>query len=191
MNSVRKLKTTCIMLIALVCVCVAIIVCLLVMWPKSESGNNTSEPVIDTEVMEDKEITDQTQPAVSSVTDTDTVEMLEIETKYCILKYPAVWGDYLEVEENEENGVLTEIFYCCIDDKSVELFSVYFNAPETGNLIGYLTEGDNKVPCNVEFSDFVPEETWTEDEQNIYYGMGEGINEVMQSVMENEKYSEK
>lgn len=111
--------------------------------------------------------------------------MVQIETPYAVLEFPAKWSDQLDYQGSEDNGVYTGNFYCCIGDQKLEIFRVYFNNAEAGSLIGFVDHDGKPVAFSVESFETEETDNWTEDERYIITGMTEGINDVITAVMGN------
>ena len=163
MNNLKIFNT---ILLLINTVCLIVIAVTFVLWPKTPVATT---PDVQEEVSE-------------------SLDVIQMKTPYCTLNYPAKWKDMVKYAEKEENGVYTGTFYCLIKDQEIAMFDVYFGAPETGTLIGYVLKDGKSVPFNVKSSDFAPNDSWTEDERMIYFGMTNGINTVIESVTNSVNY---
>lgn len=153
---------------------------------KAEESTNVSETNVATTVAAVSEVT---VPDVSTdETGEFFIEMMDIETPYIVLKYPSQWLDFLETEENNENGVYSKSFYCKIGDRKIEMFSIYFGEIDFGTEIGYITVNGNVVKFSVDSTAFIPDDTWTDGEKKVFDAMSYGINHIIDSVVESKNF---
>lgn len=160
-------------------------------------------------VMSDTETVQQQEQTVTSDTETDRQQeettpgepqviysagsasdgMISIDTKYCTLLFPEPWSEHLTVQETgvDEANIVT--FYCSVGEDDVVLYNVYFNASNMGEPVGYITVDGEKIPCSIEYSDYVPDD-WSEERRDTFYGMAECINDIIDSIRANDGFSE-
>lgn len=119
----------------------------------------------------------------------DEREAIEIKTKYCTLYYPLEWEENLRTEIVEKDDYKVE-FYGTVEGKEEQhLFDLIFNG-ETGYNLGTIkTEIGEDVLINIESYEFKTDDTWTEDETLILYGMLEDINYTIGMLAENENFT--
>ena len=125
----------------------------------------------------------------SSQLESENYEMLDIETDYCVLKYPSQWEKYLEVKDDTTDGVFTKTFLCNISNLNIKMFEIHFGKSEIGDLVGYITTGDEKTPVYVEYGEFSGDNSLSKDDETIIYAMFEGVNDVVQSIKKSNGFS--
>ena len=117
-------------------------------------------------------------------------DAIEVETTYCKLYFPKEYEEELLVKYSEEFGYKVE-FYGNIEGKEeVHLFDICFNSDD-GDLLGYFNNnGDQVVNVSVAMFELEFDDSWTEEEKNMIYGMQEEWNFVVLSLNKNENYVE-
>ena len=115
-------------------------------------------------------------------------DAIEVETNYCKLYYPSEYKNELVVKYSENYGYIVE-FYGSLEGKDeVHLFDICFNSDD-GDLLGYFENtGDQVVNVSVSIFDLEFDDSWTEEEKNIIYGMQEERNFVVDSLSLDENY---
>lgn len=219
MNETRMWKRISLILLLILAVCAVVVIGIATMVFRNdgaavndtapataESAMEQDVSVVENATAEDGQVQEQT-----TVSDPETVQqqetavpgdpqviysagissdgMISIETKYCTLLYPETWSEHLIVQETEVDEVNIVTFYCSIGDDDVVLYNVYFNASDMGDPVGYITVDGEKIPCSVEYSDYVPEE-WSEEQKDTFLSMAECINDVVDSIKANDGFSE-
>ena len=109
-------------------------------------------------------------------------ELMEIDTEYGTLSYPAEYKDSLTTNETNEDGFLTVTFNADVEGQSYTLFNIMINSEE-GDSVGTITSDDGTVR-NV-FADIteLPDISGLgEDEQNQLYAMQEGLNVLIENL---------
>ena len=119
----------------------------------------------------------------------DEREAIEIKTKYCTLYYPLEWQNNLRTEIVDKEDYKVE-FYGTVEGKEEQhLFDLIFNG-EAGYKLGTIkTESGEDAAINIESYEFKTDDTWTEDETLILYGMLEDINYTIGMLAENENFT--
>ena len=120
----------------------------------------------------------------------EKIEMNEIDTPYCILKYPKEYFEYLYIEEIVENEVFSQKYYFEASNNKIELFTLYFNNKKIGYAIGSIKVGQDIIPFNIELSDYERDSLITDEEFDMVRNMQEAVNDIIQSFKENENYVE-
>ena len=105
-----------------------------------------------------------------------------IETQYCTLHYPDVWGKYLRVKKTEKETVMVE-YNAELEGKDiVPLFKVLFDS-EVGNEIGSICLDDGRlVRISVEICEIVFGENWSDEEKKVIHNMQDDLNYVIQNI---------
>lgn len=196
----KQMKTMNVILCVLVVICLVQIVLLLMIGAKQmEQADLLSN--IQMETKAESETSAMTQAAESTSAAGEPVateeaavpaeneDMFRIETGYVDLGYPAQWVPYLQYEYKEENGVLTVAFCCSIGDNQTPLFDVHFGDAQMGECFGYIAKDGEKIPFTVTFHDYIPDESWDEDDKHVLYAMQESVNELIQAVKADPNYT--
>ena len=121
-------------------------------------------------------VADESSEDTEETVKTDT---MEIETEYGTLYYPEQWKDSLEVEQTEKDEALHVTFQAKIDEKNYTLFEIIIGKGD-GEPVGSIQDADGKmhdVYVNTEEKDELKK--LSDEEQNRFYAMKEGINEVL------------
>lgn len=156
-------------IVVLVGVLVILIIAAVVIW-KMQQPKNQPDPVTSGE--------------------TTDVTMMEIETPYGTLKYPSTYEDVLVCEETKEGDAVIEAFYSNVFEEKVELFTVYFQKPEEGTMIGYIEKEDEKIAVSIEVSEQEPPADGTDSQKEKHSLMIDGVNDVIVSLASFEGYVE-
>lgn len=121
---------------------------------------------------------------------TEDEELFWIETPYVMLGYPAQWESYLNYQQFEENGVYTVSFNCWIREELIPLFDINFGSEQVGELLGYIQKDEKKTAVAVAFHDYLPDETWKEDDTYVLFAMQESVNDLLSALRADEGFSE-
>lgn len=122
--------------------------------------------------------------------ETDNVEDIAIETAYVTLYYPGQWEEYLLVETVDEEIGQSVAFNAEINDEKYWLFTLYFGGT-TGMPVGVLDSGEGYfLDVTVEMSDFIPDESWTREDADLYCAMQEGVNAIIDNLRDNAAFNE-
>lgn len=100
---------------------------------------------------------------------------IKIKTKYGTIYYPKKWEENLKYVVNEQRGY-SVIFYAVIEGKeNIRLFELSFGDCEE-EAIGKL---NNDIKLYVHTYNLKNEKKWSEEELNIYHGMQEDVNYII------------
>lgn len=114
--------------------------------------------------------------------------LLEVSNAYGTLRYPNKWEDQLVIQEEAAGEALAEIFYCKVGAEQYRLFTVYFGSAEMGNCLGYLVEGEQVIPVQIDCG-FLPEDAALEEAQiQTFYAMMDDITVVTESIRNSEHF---
>lgn len=111
--------------------------------------------------------------------ESEKADTMEIETEYGTLYYPEQWKDSVEVEQTEKDDTLHVAFQVKIDEKNYTLFEIIIGKGD-GEPVGTIQDADGKmhdVYVNTEEKEDL--KNLSEEEQNRFYAMKEGINQVL------------
>lgn len=111
-------------------------------------------------------------------------EDVAVDTPYCTLYYSGKWQDSIQIEVKEEDFGCGVEFYGFANEQKVFLFSFLF-ALETENSypIGYYESEDGiTLDVSMELSDFVPDDTWSEEAVDLICSMQEEVNYVINKL---------
>lgn len=155
-----------------------------------DKGNTVPEETILQEQTLPLETQGQFEQQETLAVQEEPEELIEIQTKYCVLQYPALGSDYLSYREVTEGSVSMVIFSMVSEEAETELFRVYFGNPEVGNVVGKLTADGDDVPvsytvCSYNMEDFPDEQT-----QDRYLTIMDGLNVVLRSIENTEGYTD-
>ena len=108
--------------------------------------------------------------------------MMQIETDYGSISYPAEWKDVLKVDETlQENGV-TLTLSTEVEGTKYELFKVSLGEGP-GEQQGTVTAPDGtEQPVFIEIHDLPDLSALSPEEQDRLYGMQEGVNDVISAL---------
>ncbi len=121
-----------------------------------------------------------------------TAKPTEVSTPYGALLYPSDWADNVKIETTESDSMYSINFMCKIGEKTFDLFSVVFSQDVQGNeLVGYVEKDGTKTPVYLNHSEFVSDGTLTSEEEDIVYGMLEGVNDVRYYIQQLDGFSSK
>ena len=109
------------------------------------------------------------------------LDVVQIDTTYCVLKYPSIWMEELKFDEKTENGVYSAIFGCKIGGKSQTLFTLHFNSKETQNVVATVSNKGVSVPVVLEMAE-LQNDLWTAEELKAVRQMQDAKETVIQSI---------
>lgn len=110
----------------------------------------------------------------------EKVELMDIETAYGTLSYPAEWKDSLVTNESkDDDGLLSITFSAKLDEQEYSLFKVMI-CEEDGDSVGIIKDADGTARnVFVELFDLSDISDLSEDAQNQLYAMQEGVNTLI------------
>lgn len=114
---------------------------------------------------------------------------VKLQTKFGKLEFPVEYAENLKHTESEEAGAVVEIFSLVSGEMEYELFRIYFGEASNGSIVGYFCSDSEVVPVSVVIGDSQKLESAAEETATQYYSMMEGLNEVLSSIYENEKFT--
>ena len=126
---------------------------------------------------------------VNSSVNKEEVKYTEVKTKYCTMKYPSEWKEYITVTKSEENGVLSEKFTCDVANQTIDMFTVHFGTTDSGDVMGSFFEDGKQIPVSIEYGNFEENDTFTDEEIDTVYAILECINDVIDSISKSEGFS--
>lgn len=112
--------------------------------------------------------------------DEEVSEFFEVETSYGSLYYPMMWEEYVYIEDNGD----VVSFYAEINNHDmVSLFDITFNGE--GDFIEQITLNDGKyVDVSIISHEANLDETWSEEEEEMFWIMVEDVNYLIQKLPE-------
>lgn len=108
-----------------------------------------------------------------------------VQMPYGNLRYPGEYRQYLATEVTRDNG-RTVIFYAKRNSgERIRLFDLIFGG--TGEAyVGQITAGDGTIlDAYITSYELSPDDSWSDEEVQIIYGMQEAVNYVLQKMEEN------
>lgn len=138
---------------------------------------------------EDVAVSDESMEADSSTKKSEegndveeNENLMEIETDYGILYYPATWKDSLHTEITNEENVMTVTFDAQINSQEYALFKVMI-CNEEGDSVGTITDSSGTSRnVFVEIFELNDIDDLSEDAQNQLYAMQEGVNSLTEAL---------
>ena len=118
------------------------------------------------------------------------IKTFGIETAYGTLEYPKEHKEDLRHVEVTEGDVTMEVFYMVMGEKEWELFRIYFNDPESGNLLGYLVISEKEIPVTVATCEYAEDTFPDEEGWAKYSSMMGGMNSIISSIMADKRFQE-
>ena len=118
------------------------------------------------------------KPAVDGEASMLNVQTYDIKTKYCTLKYPAMWEDAVTVETKSDNPY-TLGFTGKVDDKSLPLFDLAFDSAE-GIALGTLHGDQDHTLSMIAYE--ITENDCSADQYRLFCGMQEDVNIIISNL---------
>ena len=110
----------------------------------------------------------------------------EVTLRYWTVQLP----ETVTWEEIGENSEYRVDFYGKMGDDKIELYSVGFDEAYSDYDIGYMKVDDTVETVYVKIHDSPIDQSWTEEEQNIFYRLMETLDNVVNSIVNNKAYFE-
>ncbi len=130
--------------------------------------------------------TTQTQTTDATSAASADGRMVLIHTAYGSLAFPAEFEDHLHYTHTELDGKADIYTFLCVTEHGeTELFKVCYNAPEVGEYIGFLRDGERDVPVTVAYP-----EQHLDEESVLERAMSEAVNDVIASLVGDERFTE-
>lgn len=126
--------------------------------------------------------------SINDVWNTKANRVMKIQTQYLSLEFPMEYKNSLRHEEHVGTELTEEVFYMVQGDKSTELFRLCFGNETAGNLVGYLHTDTGIVPVTIQLKG--SPDNMDEDTENLYFGMMQGVNTVLECVYNDARFSE-
>lgn len=120
--------------------------------------------------------------ACSAKKEPEQVEAISVETIYGTLYYPEQWAEFAQIDQEEEDGVVSVFFSAAFDDEHYSLFTVKIDGSD-GAYAGQITDksGDtHDVRVIMEKLNGIDE--LPENEKNRLYAMQEDLNFVIEHL---------
>ena len=114
------------------------------------------------------------------------VESATINLSYWSVTLPA----NMECEEFEENGQYKVSFYGNVAGERIALYTIYLGEPGAETVLGVYNANGVKRLLSLESYEIVLAEGWSDEDQEVAYGMLATINNVLQTIMSSENFSE-
>lgn len=111
-------------------------------------------------------------------------QMMVITTSYCVLKYPFAFSDVIRVTAENQAALL---FCAWLNNTEYPMFSIVFDG-NGGIPVGTLKLDDGTV-VSVTAQLFEADEAMEPDMLKSFYAVQETINDIIQSLAENEHFT--
>lgn len=108
---------------------------------------------------------------------------VEIKTPYATLYYPGQYKDYLEIEVLDDGFEATVLFYSTAGGhRDALMFTIFFGGADGEPLGSYQTSQGFAVDVTMEMSGYIPDDSWSTSDADIFYAMQEGMNHVIRKL---------
>ena len=111
----------------------------------------------------------------------EKVECIELETPFATLKFQEDYTDRIRMEIVEGDIYIVEFYGTLESKEEIHLSDIAFGGDE-GNIVGFLTVGEETVSVNMIYHDQDGE--WTEDELIEIQDMQRAVEFVMDELVE-------
>ena len=119
-----------------------------------------------------------------------SAETVSIETLYGVLAFPESLYTELNHTEVTEENVAMEIFTMVGEEGDKEIYRIYYAAPDSGTLIGYLQTDSGEISVSYSLSQYDDSIFESEEERRLYYSMMDAFSVIMNSIDSDERFSE-
>lgn len=189
----KKKKSPLVLLLVLVVVLLAAVLVLLLLLPGKTGGEpKNTEPSLQESAMQQEEtapqqtetLPDQAQTAETEEMDTSADPY--VETPYCRLYYPKKWEGALRADTLQTQTDYQVAFLGSVGGNEEWLFTVYFGeVNEYAFSVGTVTtESGETVNVSAELSDFMPDDTWRQEDIDTMCEMQESLNYLLERLKE-------
>ena len=113
----------------------------------------------------------ESESGTESVTET-AGDLINIKTKYCVLKYPAKWGDAFSAKINEDKEYTVSFMY-----GGKPVFDIILNG-KSGSPLGMIDTDNGKVTVRVKTYEFDQKDK----NYNIYREMQDDLNVIIDNL---------
>ena len=113
------------------------------------------------------------------------LDVVQIDSPYCVLKYPSLYMEELVFEEKREGAVYSAIFGCKINGKQQTLFTLHFNSEETEKVAATVYNKGNPIPVVLEMAE-LQTDLWTKEELKTVKKMQKAKDTVIQSIKDHD-----
>ena len=123
--------------------------------------------------------------------DIETDDLI-VETPFTPLRFSGQWKEYLRTEIQEEDGY-TVAFYANINSLPEQhLFDVCFCVERDKAMFTIQTNDASAQTVSIKFYERSDTEAWTQDEEDLFYAMQEGVNYLIENlkILENDMLEE-
>ena len=96
----------------------------------------------------------------------------------------------MECEEFEEDGQYKVSFYGNVAGERIALYTIYLGDTGAETVLGVYNVNGEKRLLSLESFEIVPAAEWTDEDQEAAFGMLATINNVLQTIMSSENFSE-
>lgn len=108
--------------------------------------------------------------------------MMQIETDYGAITYPAEWKEALIVDESQQENGVTLVLSTEVDGTKYELFKVSIGEGP-GDRYGTVTAPDGtEQPVFIEIHELPDLSALSPEDQDRLYAMQEGVNDVIAAL---------
>lgn len=113
----------------------------------------------------------------------------EVVTPYGTLLYPADWANNIQIEKTDADSTYSVNFMCKIGEKTFDLFSVIFSNNVQGDeLVGRIEKDGTSTPVYINHNEYISDGTLSKEDEDIIYGMLEGVNDIRYYIQQFEGF---
>lgn len=117
-----------------------------------------------------------------TVPNEENIPEVEIETLHGNLYYPGQWKEYLVTQIVELDFGVDVVFFAAIEGENYWLFTVHYGGAD-GIPIGVLNSQEGyMLDVTVEISEFIPENSWSAENKELFSAMQEAVNHVINKL---------
>lgn len=108
----------------------------------------------------------------------------EVETPYGTLYFPGRWKDTMWAEVETLDFGADVVFYGTVAGEECWLFTVHYGGADGIGIGAVMTKEEYLLDVTVEMSDFVPTESWSQADTDLFSAMQETMNYLMEKLKE-------
>ena len=161
--------------VVIILLAAVIVLAALLLQPEEQPAPLPAEPVPTETAAAVVPTTEETEPEIPDV---------EVETPYCVLRYPGEWEGRISVEQYPFDVGMSVMFFGSIDGVKIELYSVHFGGTE-GIPVGSIQSPEGYLmDVTVQMADFAGDGDWAPEKADELSAMQETMNYVIERLKE-------
>lgn len=117
---------------------------------------------------------------------------MAVETPYGKLYYPEKYEESLTfVQEPVDNGLVVEV-YGKVSDKEELLYMILYGIETENSFVyGTVTGQSGELTVSVEIADFIPDDSWQQEDADAMCAMQESVNYTMEMLKKESNFTGK